>query len=200
MGLRRTKERKWVASASVRSPLRRDHHRRGNQCDRRPRHVRPAHRRLHALRARRLLPRYVYVRVFAHQFREGRDPLRHCIAAAASYESGVLLGGVPALGTFAVATALGVTPSTAADIALWVTVIVLGSIAYLAARWAVLARSRGPRRVRSGRDARHPHGRLEVPAALSLVHLATRTHGSPCSTEPLSLTAWAPARRCHPPV
>jgi len=78
----------------------------------------------------------VYVRVFAHQFREGRDPLRHRIAAAASHESGVLLGGVPALGTFAVATALGVTPSTAADIALWVTVIVLGSIAYLAARYA----------------------------------------------------------------
>ena len=78
----------------------------------------------------------VYVRVFAHQFREGRDSIGHRFAAAASHESGVLLGGVPALGTFAVATALGVPPSTAVDIALWVTVIVLGAIAYLAARYA----------------------------------------------------------------
>ena len=78
----------------------------------------------------------VYVRVFAHQFREGRDSIGHRFAAAASHESGVLLGGVPALGTFAVATALGVAPSTAVDIALWVTVIVLGAIAYLAARYA----------------------------------------------------------------
>ncbi len=78
----------------------------------------------------------VYVRVFAHQFREGRDSIGHRFAAAASHESGVLLGGVPALGTFAVSTALGVPPSTAVDIALWVTVIVLGAIAYLAARYA----------------------------------------------------------------
>lgn len=78
----------------------------------------------------------VYVRVFAHQFREGRDSLRHRIASATRHESGVLLGGVPALATIAVATALGVKASTAADIALWETVIVLGSIAYLASRYA----------------------------------------------------------------
>jgi len=78
----------------------------------------------------------VYVRVFAHQFREGRASIGHRFASAASHESGVLLGGVPALGTFAVSTALGVSPSTAADIALWVTVVVLGTIAYLAARYA----------------------------------------------------------------
>ena len=78
----------------------------------------------------------VYVRVFAHQFREGRDSIGHRLAAAASHESGVLLGGVPGIGTFAVSMALGATPSTAADIALWVTVFVLGAIAYLAARYA----------------------------------------------------------------
>lgn len=78
----------------------------------------------------------VYVRAFAHQFREGRETLPHRLAAAARHESGVLLGGVPALGTFTVATALGASPDTAADIALWLTVLVLGSLAYLAARYA----------------------------------------------------------------
>jgi VIT1/CCC1 family predicted Fe2+/Mn2+ transporter len=78
----------------------------------------------------------VYVRAFAHQFREGRASLRHRLLAASRHESGVLLGGVPALGTFALATALGASPSTAADIALWLTVLVLGTLAYLAARYA----------------------------------------------------------------
>ncbi|HET8987289.1 MAG TPA: hypothetical protein VFN43_02170 [Humibacillus sp.] len=78
----------------------------------------------------------VYVRAFAHQFQDGRDTLPHRLASAASHESSVLLGGVPALGTFTIATALGASPNTAADIALWLTVVVLGSLAYLAARYA----------------------------------------------------------------
>jgi drug/metabolite transporter (DMT)-like permease len=78
----------------------------------------------------------VYVRAFAHQFREGRDSLSHRLAAATRHESAVLLGGVPALATFTVATALGASTSTAADIALWLTVVVLGTLAYLAARYA----------------------------------------------------------------
>jgi VIT1/CCC1 family predicted Fe2+/Mn2+ transporter len=78
----------------------------------------------------------VYVRAFAHQFREGRDTLTHRLAAASRHESGVLLGGVPALGTFTIATALGMSSSTAADLALWLTVVVLGALAYLAARYA----------------------------------------------------------------
>jgi hypothetical protein len=78
----------------------------------------------------------VYVRAFAHQFRQGRDTLLHRLAAAGRHESSVLLGGVPALGVFTIATALGMSSSTAADLALWLTVLVLATLAYLAARYA----------------------------------------------------------------
>ena len=78
----------------------------------------------------------VYVRAFAHQFREGRDTLIHRLSSASRHESAVLLGGVPALGAFTIATALGASPSSAADIALWLTVLVLGSMAFLASRYA----------------------------------------------------------------
>ena len=78
----------------------------------------------------------IYVRAFAQQFREGRQPLGQRIVAAASHEAGVLLGGVPALVAFVIATAAGASPGLAADVALWLTVVLLGSIAYLAARYA----------------------------------------------------------------
>ena len=78
----------------------------------------------------------LYVRAFAEQFHGARRALSERIPAAARHESGVLLGGVPALGTFTVMTAVGVAPGFAADVALWLTVAELGGLGYLSARRA----------------------------------------------------------------
>lgn len=77
----------------------------------------------------------VYVRVFADQFVHGRSPLLERFRAAARHEARVLLGGVPALATVALATVLGADLSVAANFALWLTVAELGAVGYLAARF-----------------------------------------------------------------
>ena len=77
----------------------------------------------------------VYVRAFAQQFREGRQPLGHRIVAAASHESGCCSAAFPRWRVRHRHRA-GASPGLAADVALWLTVVLLGSIAYLAARYA----------------------------------------------------------------
>jgi hypothetical protein len=76
----------------------------------------------------------VYVRVFTHQFHKGQASLWHRLGTAARNELAVLLGGIPAVSTMLVLVLVGVSTSTAVDVALWVTVVFLGGIAYLAAR------------------------------------------------------------------
>lgn len=76
----------------------------------------------------------VYVRAFTHQFHKGQASLGHRLGTAARTELAVLLGGVPAVATMLVLALVGVSVSVAVDVALWVTVVFLGGIAYLAAR------------------------------------------------------------------
>jgi hypothetical protein len=66
--------------------------------------------------------------------RKGQASLWHRFATAARTERAVLLGGVPAVATMLVLVVFGVSVTTAVDVALWLTVVFLGGIAYLAAR------------------------------------------------------------------
>lgn len=77
----------------------------------------------------------LYVRAFAEPFHTGRSPLPTRLAAAARHESRVLLGGVPALTTAIAASVLGAGTALAVNLALWLTVVELGSVGYLAARY-----------------------------------------------------------------
>ncbi|GAA2744585.1 hypothetical protein GCM10009868_22800 [Terrabacter aerolatus] len=76
----------------------------------------------------------VYVRAFADQFDHGRSPLPRRLLLAARHESRVLLGGVPAVVLALVASILGAGTELAVDLALWLTVVELGAVGYLAAR------------------------------------------------------------------
>ncbi|GAB3443275.1 hypothetical protein GCM10027517_21550 [Phycicoccus ginsengisoli] len=76
----------------------------------------------------------VYVRAFAEQFHEARSTLPRRLLRALAHESSVLLGAAPATVTYLLAVALGVGSSRSADFALWLTVVLLGLVAYLAAR------------------------------------------------------------------
>ena len=78
----------------------------------------------------------LYVRAVAEQFGGGRRSLPRRLRGAAARESGVLLGGVPALLVVIVMTFTGTSVGSAADVALWLTVVELGALAYLAARHA----------------------------------------------------------------
>ena len=77
----------------------------------------------------------VYVRVFADQFVHGRSPLLSRLRTAARHEGRVPLGGLPALATVVVVTALGGELDLAVNLALWLTVVELGAVGYLAARF-----------------------------------------------------------------
>jgi len=83
----------------------------------------------------------IYVRVFAGPFRDGRSPLSHRLRAAAGHESRVLLGGVPALVLLVVTSLVGVKDSLAVDLALWLTVVELGGVAYIAGRYVGSSRA-----------------------------------------------------------
>ena len=76
----------------------------------------------------------VYVRAFAYHFTQDQVPLWRRLGSAARHESRVLLGGVPALAALLLATLFGADQDTAVYIALWVTVVELGTVGYLAAR------------------------------------------------------------------
>jgi hypothetical protein len=82
----------------------------------------------------------VYVRAFADQFEHGRSPLARRLLDAARHESRVLLGGVPALVVVVIASLLGADTALAVYLALWLTVVELGAIGYLAARHAGASR------------------------------------------------------------
>jgi hypothetical protein len=77
----------------------------------------------------------VYVSAFAAPFRHGRSPLSRRLRAAARDESRVLLGGVPALVLLVVTSLFGAGASLAVDLALWLTVVELGAVAFLAGRF-----------------------------------------------------------------
>ena len=77
----------------------------------------------------------VYVRAFADQFNHGRSRLLRRLVAAIRHESRVLLGGVPALVVVIVASLLGAGTALAVDLALWLTVVELGTVGYLGARY-----------------------------------------------------------------
>ena len=75
----------------------------------------------------------VYVGAFAQQFVGERQPLSRRLLRSARHELSVLQGGIPAVVTFEVGSVLGAEPSTATNIALWVTVVELAAFAHLAA-------------------------------------------------------------------
>ena len=56
---------------------------------------------------------HVYVRVQGRRLRDSSASLRGLVAGAAAHEAGVLVGGVPALAVFGLATALGAFQGTA---------------------------------------------------------------------------------------
>jgi hypothetical protein len=65
--------------------------------------------------------------------------------AAAANESGVIVGGLPAIVVYLVDVALGLSKENAATVAVWFSVVLLGGVGYLTARragvhggWAVI--------------------------------------------------------------
>jgi hypothetical protein len=53
---------------------------------------------------------------------------------ATTHEMAVFLGGLPGLGAFIVATVVGLEVSAAGDVALWLTIVLLGSAGYAIGR------------------------------------------------------------------
>ena len=77
---------------------------------------------------------HVYTRVIADRLLEPGAPFGHRLREALHHELAVLEGGVPALVAFAIATFAGASTNTASNVALDVTVVMLGSAGYVIGR------------------------------------------------------------------
>jgi hypothetical protein len=79
---------------------------------------------------------HVFTEVEADRFDHPDHTFGHALREAGQTELAVLIGGVPALAVFVVAVLLGVSPSGAVTIALWVTVGLLGVFGWLVGKSA----------------------------------------------------------------
>jgi len=79
---------------------------------------------------------HVYSRVMADRMKDPSASARALLAEAAGHEAAVLHGGVPSLAVFVAASALGADVSSAAYIALWATVVMLGLAGWVIGRRA----------------------------------------------------------------
>jgi hypothetical protein len=77
---------------------------------------------------------HVFTRVEADRLDHPTASFRDDLREAERHELTVLVGGVPAVSVFVVSVLLGATASRAVDIALWVTIGLLGMFGYLVGR------------------------------------------------------------------
>lgn len=81
---------------------------------------------------------HVYVRALSDRLTTPASALAHHLRRAFRHEATVLLGGLPALVLFTVEVLLGLQVGVAGSIALWFSVVLLGTVGYLAAHGAGL--------------------------------------------------------------
>ena len=77
---------------------------------------------------------HVYVHAVSRQFEGDDRRLGSRLRVATAHEIGVLLGGLPAIVVYVVAAAVGASTNTAATVAVYFSVVLLGGVGYLGAR------------------------------------------------------------------
>ena len=81
---------------------------------------------------------HVYINALSRQFDGDNRQFLLRLRTSSAHEIGVLQGGLPAIVVYMLAAATGAKPATAATVAVYFSVVLLGGVGYLGARGAGL--------------------------------------------------------------